>query len=604
MYFIFTLFCKIINVFPLKCVLNLGKLIGLGFYYFSRSKRKVGFINLKLAFPHKDNREILYILKKSLMNFGMSIIESLVIKKLIDKKFIEDLDFDDAEENNILVGVHGGSWELYNAKIACYRKFAVLVQKQKNVCFDRFINEQRNKNNINICFSLKCLIEYLNKGYWIGLVVDHGAEKKSLYIEFFGSEVPTPGGAVHIAKKFNKRIYPVFGRREKDGRHVLKIGESIDCRAISNKEALLRLNRTYEKFISLYPSEYMWWYKRFKRRKTFYSLILSDGKIGHLKQSLFFQAFLENKGYKIKKEIVEITGLTKTKRAFIEACAFFSHKSVGKLYPLKWVLKNEEFYKLSRVFADFVISTGSSLGGINLIVAHSLGAKSIVILKPNLPIEKFDLAVIPEHDNLQAENVVNIKGALSYPLDSYNDGLNLSRHFSLSSKDKIAVFIGGPLTNGNIFYENIKIFIDKLKNFSLRKDFKILISTSRRTPSAIEKLIEEELKEFRNTEVIIIANRKNYPFVTGGFLHFASFVFITADSISMISESLSMKKTTICIELEEILNIHHVNFMDSVRDLINFIKSPYENMDNFYEPSFSLLEYNQEVLKKAIQKII
>ena len=382
------------------------------------------------------------------------------------------------------------------------------------------------------------------------------------------------------------------------------IGGIVDCRNISDKEALRQLNKTYEKFLPMYPQEYIWWYKRFKRKREIHILILSDGKAGHLKQSFIFCSFMEEKGYRIVKKVIEIGTIGRAKRFIIELCSFFSHRgSLGRLWPLRWLINKNLFYKISRTFADFVVSTGSSMAGINLIAAHSLGAKCVVILKPNLPIEKFDLAIVPEHDNLKAPNVVNIKGALSYPPDAYNDGVSLSRQFKLNNKEKIAIFIGGPLGDERVFYSNIKLFLDKIKDFCSRRDYSILITTSRRTPRRVEHLIEKNLGSFKNAEVIIIANRKNYSFIAGGFLNFASAVFVSTDSISMVSESLSMKKATVGVELEEILDHRHVNFIASVESLISLLRPPYDKIEYFYEPAYSLFEYNQRVIGDAIGKL-
>ncbi len=607
MYFIIRLFHKILNVLPLNWVFVLGKIIGTGFYYFSKSKRKVGFVNLKLVFPYKSNREIFYILRRSFINFGMSVVESFVIGRIIRQNWFDFSAFSDVnlQDNNILVGIHAGSWELCNAIFAKKINLAIFAQRQKNLQFDRFINEQREKYNTKVCFSLRSLARYLNNGYWAGLVVDHGAERNALYIEFFGNSVPTPRGAVYLARKFNKKIYPVFVHRKKGNIHVFMRGDVIDCHNISDKEALRRLNKTYEKFLSIYPQEYIWWYKRFKRRSEIHTLILSDGKAGHLKQSLIFCSLMEEKGYKIVKQVIEIGKISRVKRFIIELCSFFSHRdSLGRLWPLRWLIDKSLFYKLSRTFADFVVSTGSSMAGINLIVAHSLGAKSVVLLKPNLPIERFDLAVVPDHDNLTAPNVVNIKGALSYPPDAYNDGVSLSRQFKLSDKNKIAIFVGGPLADEKLFYSNIRLFLSRIKDFCARRNLNILITTSRRTPKRVERLIEKVLKGFKNTEIIIIANRKNYSFITGGFLNYASVVFVSTDSISMISESLSMKKATVGVELEEILNHRHINFIASVENLISLLRPPYDRMEDFCEPAYSLFDYNRSVIKDAVGRFL
>jgi len=585
--------------------LALGKTAGLALY-FSRNKREIGFRNLKSAFPHKDNRELFSILRSSLVNFGMSVIESFIAEKIIDKGYVDlsDINKIRTKDKGIIAGIHAGSWEIYNESFARRNKLAIIVQKQKNNGVDRFLNEERQRNNIAVCLSLKSLVRYLHKGYWVGIVVDQGAEDNALYIDFFGNLIPVPKGAVYLAKKFDKKIYPMFGYRKKQRFHYMEIGKILDCGKISDCEALRRLNSIYEEFLTKNPEQYMWWYKRFKRKRNVRLVILSDTKAGHFKQSLAIWPFLEELGYRVDVEIVEIEGLSGFKRFIIEMCALvLTKKHLGNMSCLKAILDKDVYDKLSKLFADVVVSTGSSLSGVNMIFSGSLGAKSIVILKPNLPVNKFDLVITPEHDRLKANNVVNIKGALSLPVDTEEESNKVLEYFKLSHKSKISLFIGGPIASGRDFDKNMRIFIDKLKDFSVANNLGVLVTTSRRTPKYIGELIEKELGNFKGTEAIVIANKENYPFVLGGFLSVSSLVFVTSDSISMISESLSVGRTTVCVELEDILDGHHINFIQSVKEILNIIKPPY-HMNKFKEPSYSVSNYNSSIVKDAIKSIL
>jgi len=605
MYLIIKIFSKIINILPIGAALALGKVAGLALY-FNRNKRETGFRNLKSVFPHKNNRELFSILRSSLISFGMSVIESFIAEKIIEKGWVDSSSISKIKSDNnaIIVGIHAGSWEIYNQSFARRYKLAIIAQRQKNNGVDRFLNEERQRDNIAVCFSLKSLVRYLHKGYWAGIVVDQGAEDNALYIDFFSNLIPVPGGAVYLAKKFNKKIYTLFGYRKKQRFHYIEMGETLDCSKISDYEALRQLNSIYEAFLTKYPRQYVWWYKRFKKKRNIRIVVLSDGKPGHFKQSLAVKSFLEELGYRVDAEIVEIKGLSRFRRFIIEMCALIlAKKHLGNMSCIKALLDKDVYDKLSKLFADMVVSTGSSLSGVNMVFSGSLGAKSIVVLKPNLPVNKFDLVIIPEHDRLKAENVVNIKGALSSPLDTEKDSNELSEHFKLSRRDKIALFIGGPIAGKRDFNKNIKAFIDRIKDFAAANDLGILVTTSRRTPVDVENLIETELGNSKNTEVIIIANKKNYSFVLGGFLASSSLVFVTSDSISMISESLGAGKTTVCVELEDILDGHHINFIQSVGEILNIIKPPY-HIDKFNKPSYSILDYNSRIVKEAIKSIL
>jgi KDO2-lipid IV(A) lauroyltransferase len=595
------LFVRVIRVLPLAVALLIGKIGGILFYLLTPKKRDTAYRNLKLAFPHKSNQEIFLIIKRSFINFGISFIEALIPDKIISKGWFQFEQLQKIKEPGIIVGIHSGSWEFYIALLAQKYKFAVLAKKQKSRLLNRFLLQQRMRNNIAVTYNLKNLIRYINNGYCTGLVIDHGAEDNALAVDFFGVAVPTPKGAVALARRFGKKIYPLFAYRDASNNHQLEAADAIDPSDLSDQQVLRKLNSIYEQFLTSHPEQYMWWYKRFKKKKQYKAIILNDTRKGHLKQSLALLQLCKEQGYNIDQKIIDVKVKNKIKRFLIEICALLPRKmAMWRLHCLSWLLNREAYQQLTTNFADLVISTGSMLAPINAIFSHSLGAKSAVILRPNLPLNKFNLAIIPEHDRLRYYNTVNIKGALSYPPDVSLDKEKLQQHFTLGPRKKVSLFIGGPLEEGERYKKNLISFIKRFKEFVLAHDYGILVSTSRRTPGEIEGLVEQELNNFSNTEAVVIANKKNYPFISGGFLAVSEVVFVTADSISMISESLTLKRTTVSVELEEIVNMHHLNFFASIEDMISFLRYPYY-IRTLNKANYSLFEYNRRLVSERIE---
>jgi lauroyl/myristoyl acyltransferase len=600
MYFLAKLVYKILHILPIGFCLFLGKLIGLSLY-FNKKKRRVAFINIKQAFPQKTSREIFSTIKKGASQFGMNLIEAFLADRL--KEGVE-LEFrEKSKDSHIIVGIHEGSWELYNVHFASKFKFAIFVQEQKQQGLNRFLNELRAMNNLRVCSSLKEAITAIKENYWLGLVIDHGAEKNAPLVDFFGKSLPTPGGAVYLAKKFNKKIFPAFGYRL-GSKHFLKIGEGIDPQTEDSTEILGRLNRIYEGYILQYPWEYLWWYKRFKRKKSRSILVLSDGKIGHLRQSQALLASLKKVSLRIEEKTVEVSYKNGFMRLLAEFFAYLCGKScLGCAQCLRFILKKESWSVLSKNFSDIVISTGCGLAPINAIYSKTIGAKSCIILKPNVPLSKFDVTLIPEHDKIEAKNAVKIKGALT----NYTDLAQMVEEgkifFKLSPANKISLFLGNFLRDPNHYIKNLRLFLKELKDFSLKKDLKMLVTTSRRTSPFIERVIEEELRDFKSTESLVIVSRKNWPFVVPTFLSLSEIVFITSDSISMISESLTLGKTTVCVFLER-LKGKHGKFLLSLKDeFVNFLDYPYNRFE-FSKPLRSLEEENLPAIQEAIRRLL
>ncbi|OQX80789.1 MAG: hypothetical protein B6D56_04175 [Candidatus Omnitrophica bacterium 4484_70.1] len=599
MYFL----CKFIDILlhclPLRVSLGIGKLLGL-FFYLNPKKKRVGLINLKQAFPAKDFSQLLLILKRSYLSLGKNIIETFIIDKIL--KDVELKIKEEPQEGDIIVGVHEGSWELYNSVLASYFKFAILAERQKNKELDRFLNKKRIHSKLKVCFSLKELIKCLKNGYSTGMVIDQGMEKNAKIVSFFDQLVPTAGGAIFLAKRFKKRIFPVFGYR-KNNKHCIIIEKPLDCNNLGEEEALIYLNKVFEKYLSLYPHEYFWGYKRFKRKKSLSLLILHEGRLSHLKYSLALLNTFKKSDYKIKEEIVEIEYRNFLSRPFSEIFSFFSGNfCLGCGRCLNLLLKKELVDKLRRRHFDIIIGTASKTAPFVLLLAHFFGAKSCIILKPNLIPSKFNLVILPEHDRRKGKNIINIKGALSFFPDLDKKWQEGKAFFKLSKERKLAFFLGNALTNQDIFNKNLKIFIKRLKEFSQDR-FKILVTSSFRTSQEAEKILEKEFEEFANKEILVLVKRKNWDFVVPTFLKESEIVFVSADSISMISESLYLNKLTVAVVLENLPH-KHKRFIDSLREeYLNVIDFPYSDF-SFKKPKKSLRLYNDGKLKEAFSRLL
>jgi len=582
---------------PLPAVFALGRLIG-AVFYFNGKKRRVAFKNIKSAFPEKDRRQIQSILKRSFYNFGLSIVESLIgprIYKYSKIKGEENI----LPEGGIFVGIHAGNWEAAISSFARKYNFAALAKPQKHKGLDKFLNELRKEGKTRVCFSLKELIRCLRQNYMIGMVIDHGAEIDAPFVEFFSHLVATPKGAVHLAKKFNKKIYTTFSHHQGGFFHVLEIGKPISSSGRNEGEILRYLNKIYEGHLQKYPWEYFWYYKRFKHKMNRDALILSDGRPGHLKQSRALLALLSEEKYKIKSATVDIKYRNKFCRIIADILACFSgkHSLLCGRY-LSFLIDREVWEKLNRIYADIVISTGSYIAPVNKLFSSYLGAKSAVIMRPNIPLRQFDLAIVPEHDRITAKNSVVIKGALSYFKNSGSEAEKCKTVFNLSEAEKISFFVGGPVVEKREFFNNLKIFVSGLKNFSHDRGYKLLVSTSRRTSAEIEAYLEEELKNFVNTEALVIANRSNYDFVFGGFSALGNIVFVGSDSVSMISEIVSLKKPCVCVSFE-IEDAKRKVFLESIKDEVIFLRKPYV-LEDIKLKIPSIFEKNREAVRKGI----
>lgn len=600
MYILLKLFQKILLKSPFW-LLKLIAYLAASFFYLSLRKRKIAYLNLKTAFPDKPYSEITAILKASYYNFSLSLIEFLIAERLYSN--IELADNQHLKEPGVCVGIHAGSWELINIFFSRKYKYAILANRQKNAKLNHFLNLLREKEGLKVCFSLRSLVKQVKEGHYAGLVIDHGAEDEAMLTDFFNQIIPVPKGAIHLAKKLKKKIYLFFSYRVGGFKHKIELLDVIDPESKNEKELLSYFMQVYQKQLTKHPYEYLWWHKRFKYKKNREVLIISDGKPGHLKQSQALLAVLKKQNeYLIRSQTVTVKYRNYFMRVAANFLASFSLQfSPSLMRALKILLDYESYQKLSSGFFDIVISTGNFTAPIVKILASALGARSGMVLRTNLSPDKFDLAVIPEHDRVYSSQAVKIKGALTYPLDLEKKRKECESFFKLSSEKKLAVFVGGPVFDSTEFTRNLKYFIKQLKSFSLEKGYKLLISTSRRTQPEAESCLETMLRNFDNTEALVIASKENYNFIFEGFVLLSDIVFCSSESISMLTEIASLKKPCVCTFLETEDDKRRV-FLNSMRREINFLRYPFKIKGNDLKVS-NILNENQKAIEKASRKL-
>ena len=221
-----------------------------------------------------------------------------------------------------------------------------------------------------------------------------------------------------------------------------------------------------------------------------------DGKTGHEKQSLALVKFIKNE---IKTKLFNI-----------------DINNVGSL-----LFKYKKLIELPK--PDLIIGIGHKVHISVLIAKIIFGGKSIIIMKPSMPINWFDLCIIPEHDKYKGKGLIyRTKGALC-------DGENKR----IKDSKKSLILIGG--TSKNFIWDSnylINQIEDLINNNS---SIKFLLSTSRRTPQDFIM----KLRNIRKKNLIIVPLKDQEENWLENNFNNTKIAWITEDSISMIYESLT-----------------------------------------------------------------
>jgi len=576
-----------IRLLPLGLSFFLGKLLGEALYHLDLKHKAVAYANLKKVFAARMSPcELSRLTREFYRSFGQSLIEVFLIP-VIDKKYIEryitiegkEKVFAALSKGNgvILAAVHAGSWELANIISSNLGfAFSMFIREQGLPRLNHLLNEYRKNRGCRIITreeGLREVIASLKNNEAIGMTVDQGGNS-GILIDFLGQSASMPKGAVKLALKYNTPIIPIFFTRLKGPKIKVLAGEEIPLsrQGLSLEENLRRVISVFEDFILKYPKEYLWTYKIWKLSNKKKILILSDGKAGHLHQSEAVareaEKILSQRNYQVKVERMEVKFRNKFSNMLFNLCVFLSgrYSCQGCLFCLRSLLALQNYQELSTATADIVISTGSSISGVNFILSRENLSKSIVNMRPSfLRIKRFNLVIAPSHDRLkEKKNVVITDSALNLIDEEYlrkeserlilNQGLNREELY-------IGALIGGKSKGFNLSPKTINQFTEELKELAKDLNAKILFTTSRRTSSKTAEAVKAGLKDSLDLKLLIIANENNLPGAVGGILGLSSIVILSPESISMISEAVNSKRYVFVFNSTG-LGAKHKRFLD------------------------------------------
>jgi mitochondrial fission protein ELM1 len=182
-------------------------------------------------------------------------------------------------------------------------------------------------------------------------------------------------------------------------------------------------------------------------------------------------------------------------------------------------------FPLGKEFSDpdIIIGAGHDTHFPLLCAKRAHGGKTIVVMKPSIPTSYFDFCFIPEHDSPKtANNILATKGAINC-ISTSTEQMN----------NRGLILIGGPSRH---FYWDTEYLLQQINEIiETHRDIKWEISDSARTPEetsrALAKLREAnvEYKDHSSAGAAWLGRR----------LNLAANVWVSADSVSMIYESLT-----------------------------------------------------------------
>lgn len=276
-------------------------------------------------------------------------------------------------------------------------------------------------------------------------------------------------------------------------------------------------------------------------------VILSDNKPGHYKQSLG----IVQKMPECRTEWLEIQFRHKWRDNLLRVfmCVFGGMPLRMSLVQtlLRWSLVSETYSALARLHtADVILSTGSSVAAVNLLLGRLLNAKTVTCRRPSpIGVRYFDLAILPMISWHNAVGKSNVCKTIGVPNPISPDILNaeqkrLKRELNLPDCQRIGILLGGTDRHETITTADTTKLSEICEAVAEELNAQVLVTTSRRTPPDVVASLSATLKHADWCPLFITPDTPSEiadPYQA--ILALSDLLIVTADSFSMVCEAAS-----------------------------------------------------------------
>ncbi len=562
---------------PFKFSLAFARVVGRLVFTFSK-RGGIAYRNLKMALGDElSPRKLKVIARRSFENLAMNGVDLLRVPDM-DLKYIEEHftiegreKFESYIRQNkgvIFLTGHFGSWELLNIAASLLgMPLVALARLQKHPRSDAYLNQLRESKGSQIIYKgimIRQILKSLREGKIVAILSDQDGGKKGRFVHLFDRLSSTPPGVAAFSLRTDAPIFPVFIFRQKGEKHRIEVGDALKMpdEKVTPDEAesfiLQQFADTLEAKIRKSPDQWLWGHRRWKSSPDKRVVVLSDGRAGHLHQSMAVVEAMRRRraqdgvGDRIFCEELVIQYKNSFMRSLMRAVSIVTRGQLPfRTLWLKAALTRVSYKRMRRVYADVVISCGSSLQDVNIWIKKENKAKSVLIMKPSVSQDLFDAIILPQHDKvLSGERIFVTEGALSAirQEDLSKESQKLNSELVLDRYSmKIGLLVGGDTTKIQFQPALFEKWMQSLQQFCVQKSAAVIATSSRRTPIWAEQVMKNHFLDKAVCPYLIIANEANREGGVSAILGLCDWVIVTGESMSMVSEAVMAGKPVLVV---------------------------------------------------------
>ena len=265
---------------PLPVLHRLGQAVGWVFIHWPNRQRRNALINLRLCFPHLEIPELIRLRNRNLVEFGKTYLEiGYLWQRPLDQVHALVREVRGAEflqrppgRGLIVLSPHLGAWELAGLHLARQGPTAIFYKPQRYL--DDLILAARRRCGAQLApitaRGIRVLVQALERGDYVGVLPDQEPkeDKGAVFAPLFGIPAYTMLLVNRLARRTGAPVIFMFAERLPDAvgfrMHCIPAPEGID--SADELVAATALNRGIEQCVSVCAEQYVWPYKRFRRR--------------------------------------------------------------------------------------------------------------------------------------------------------------------------------------------------------------------------------------------------------------------------------------------------------------------------------------------------
>ncbi|MBK1719896.1 lipid A biosynthesis acyltransferase [Thiocystis violacea] len=270
----------LVSRLPLPLIHRIGAGAGWITARWPNRQRRNALMNIAICLPRLTEDEQRRLRDRNLSEFGKTYFEiaylwlrpaDRVLSLVREVRGAELLRRRDGR-GLIVLSPHLGAWELAGLYLAAQGRTAIFYKPQQYL--DDMIRAARARSGAELApitpKGIRVLVQALERGDYVGVLPDQEprARKGAVFAPFFGVPALTMLLVNRLARRTGAPVIFMFAERRQGELgfviHCIPAPEGIDSE--DDIEAATALNRGIEACVMTCPEQYLWPYKRFRRR--------------------------------------------------------------------------------------------------------------------------------------------------------------------------------------------------------------------------------------------------------------------------------------------------------------------------------------------------